>query len=279
MIVKDLSGIYESNGRRGGYTEAYSATIRSKYFYAMVIYLSYAAAMVINNNVGSVDRENEVYVIFAVVHVIDAFLFLQAWEDKTYADIETWPEYSNIAGSLLYLWSSAYYSTLYVMSDNGNISVTDNYFICRKIELVASTLELFATAGWIYVWYKGLIEQFGYDLRSVPGRGFTIYDPDLHANWTLIAGALSYFVYNIDLSRNPRRYDSSTIYEIADIFYLVNAIAYMVATLRDLGWFWMAPSFCTSFEATSDEKLPLSPQCPDYDYQRAGDILGDLPIL
>ena len=259
---------------KGGYREAYNATIRSKYFYAMLIYLAYAAAMVMNNDIGSQDRENKVYVIFAVVHVIDAYLFLRAWEDKTYVDVETWPEYLNIAGSGLYLWSSTLYDTLYVISDNGNIALSGNYYACRQIELIASTLEVFAAAGWIYVWYKGLTEQCGTDLRSIPGRGFTIYDPDLHANWTLIAGALSYFVYNIDLSRNPRRYDTSNIYEIADILYFLNAIAYMAATLRDLGWFWMAPYLCTSFEVTSEEKWPLSPQCLVSDNVNIDDIIG-----
>ena len=44
---------HNSAKMKGGYREAYNATIRSKYFYAMLIYLAYAAAMVMNNDIGS----------------------------------------------------------------------------------------------------------------------------------------------------------------------------------------------------------------------------------
>jgi hypothetical protein len=242
----------------GEYRKALTETLQSRYFYAMLIYLIYAAAMVTNNYIGSEDRENKVYVVFAVIHVIDAFLFLWSWEDKTFTDVETWPEYLNIFGAGLYLWSSTYYDALYVISSNGAVAPSLKFYTCRQIELAASTLEVFAAVGWIYVWHKGLIEQFGSDLKSVPGRGFTLYDPDLHANGTLIAGALLYLIYNIDLSRNPRRYDTSTIYTLADLLYFFNSIAYMLATLRDLGWFWRSPTICTSLATKSEEEWPLS---------------------
>ena len=263
--VEDQSSL----SREGGlFAKAFHGTIRSKYFYAMFIYLIYATAMVTNNYLGDEDHENRVYVLFGIVHVIDAFLFLISWDEKGFSDIETWPEYLNIAGSFLYLWSSTTYGSLYDISTEGRVSLSANFYRCRQLELAASILEVFATVGWIYIWHKGLIERFGKDFKSVPGRGFTFFDPDLHANWTLVAGAVLYLIYNIDLTRDPRRYDTSTVYALADIFYFLNAVAYMISTLRDLGWFWMAPSLCVSSEEREgcEEKTPLSPS--EYRFQK-----------
>lgn len=262
MMKRNVIQLIDSPHTGTEFRDAYNATIRSKYFYAMLLYLAYAAAMVCNNYFGSNDSENRVYVIFAVVHVVDAYLFLFSWEDKRYYDYETWPEYLNIVGSFLYLWSSTFYNSIYVMSIDGAVLLSHKFYICRQIELVASALELVATILWIYVWHKGLEDRVGTDfLKSVPGRGLTIYDPDLHASWTLVAGASLYLIYNIDLSRHPRRYDTSQIYALGDTFYLLNAVAYMVATLRDLGWFWMFPRHCAPFDNLSEEEnLLLSPQ-------------------
>lgn len=262
MIDRKGSQLNESRISSTQFRDALQLTITSKYFYAMLIYLAYAAAMVINNNFGSNDSENKVYVIFAILHVVDAYLFLFSWEDKCYTDYETWPEYLNIIGSFLYLWSSTFYTTIQIISSDGSVSLSDSFYLCRQIELAASALEVLATALWIYVWYVGLIDRFGSDFsRHIPGRGLTIYDPDLHASWTLVTGALLYLVYNIDLSRHPRRYDTSQIYVLGDIFYLLNAIAYMIGTLRDLGWFWMIPSHCKPIdEFSGEESTPLSPQ-------------------
>jgi hypothetical protein len=233
--------------------KACSSTFRSTYFYAMLVYLSYTVAMVVNNHLVSTDKRNRVYVIFAMVHVIDAFMFLYSWDDKTYIDVETWPEYLNIIGSILYLWSSTIYDTLFDTSPNGSETPSPNFYICRQTELIASTLEVFATLGWIYITYKNLLERFGDSLFITPGRGLTIYDPDLHACWTLLVASLLYLWYNIDISRNSRRYDTSEVYVIADIFYLINSIFYMLSTLRDLGWFWYFPSLCTSLDEEVQE--------------------------
>jgi hypothetical protein len=243
-LNKDLQGKESKTQLR----KACSTTFQSTYFYAMLVYFSYTTAMVVNNHKVSEDKANRVYVIFAMVHVIDAFMFLYSWDDKNYTDIETWPEYLNIAGSILYLWSSTYYDSLLDMSSNGSAAPSQNFYICRKIELIASTLEVFASLGWIYITYKGLFERFGNSLLTIPGRGATIYDPDLHACWTLLVASLLYLWYNIDVSRNSRRYDTSDMYVIADIFYFVNSIFYMISTLRDFGWFWYLPSLCTSLD-------------------------------
>lgn len=66
-------------------------------------------------------------------------------------------------------------------------------------------------------------------------------------------------MYNIDVSRNPRRYLTGDLYAIADLVYLVNAVFYMVATLRDDGWFFFMPKVCVSLHEDNDEKRPLSP--------------------
>jgi hypothetical protein len=242
--------------------KAIQETLRSRYFYAMLIYLIYAIAMVVNNHVGSVDEANSIYFYFAIVHVVDAFLFLWALDDTSYTNVETWPEYLNIAGSILYLWSSTTYDDVNDVSNYNGVLISDVYYRCRLLELIASILEVFAAIGWILVWYKNLIERFGSNLNSTPNRGLSFFDPDLHACWTILVGALLYLFYNIDLSRDPRKFDESNIYAIGDIFYLVNSIAYMVATLRDFGWFWFAPTLCTALYEDNEELTPLSPKIP-----------------
>lgn len=75
------------------FKSAFDRTICSQYFYSMLVYLIYCLAMVLNNNLGETKRENKIYIVFAVIHLVDAFLFLVAWEDKSFLDYETWPEY------------------------------------------------------------------------------------------------------------------------------------------------------------------------------------------
>lgn len=236
-------------------------TIHSKYFYAMLVYLVNATAMVANDGVGGVSAKNAVYFVFAIIHLVNAIQFAWSWDTKRWWEFELIPEYLNMIESALYIWSSSLYGHLYITDDDNSWYSTD-FFICRKLELIASVVEILASVGWIVVWYRMFIETVSPSLTAVPGRGLSVYDPDFHANWTLLLGAMLYFIYNWRVYRNPQDYETDFLYEVADIVYVINAIFYMVATLRDLGWSYGALcgvqlQLVVRTDVASDEKLPL----------------------
>jgi hypothetical protein len=171
------------------------------------------------------------------------------------------PEYLNIIEASLYIWSSSLYGHLYI-TDDDNSWYSADFFLCRELELIASVVEILASVGWVMVWYRMFVETVNPSLTAVPGRGLSVYDPDFHANWTLLLGAVLYFIYNLRIYGNPKDYETDYLYEVADIVYVINAIFYMVATLRDLGWSYGACcgvqlQLVMRADSVPDEKLPL----------------------
>jgi hypothetical protein len=213
--------------------------------------------MLLNNYFGaSADFQNEIYFEFAIVHFVNAFMFAWAWDEKSWTDFEMYPEYLNIIGASLYLWSSTLYGSIRYTNDDAS-AFTDEYYVCRYIELAAAIVELFAAFGWVFVWYVGYMEKYGSRPFPTPGRGFTLDDPDFHANWTLLCGAILYLVYNIQVLRSPELYSSDELYQSGDIVYFINSIFYMIAALRDYGWCWFMPTFGRCEEGEIVEVTPL----------------------
>ena len=101
-------------------------------------------------------------------------------DTKRWWDFELVPEYLNIIESAFYIWSSSLYGHLYI-TDDDNSGYTEDFFFCRKLEIVASAVEIFASIGWIIVWYRMFQENVSPSLTAVPGRGLSIYDPDFQA--------------------------------------------------------------------------------------------------
>jgi len=139
------------------------------------------------------------------------------------------PEYLNIIGASLYLWSASLY----------NDTITDwtyegaSTLKVHKIELASSLIEVFAAFGWAIVW------AFTYLPRK--GRGWTLDDPDFYGNFFIVAPSIMYFVYNIQNLINPSSYNTNTLYKQADWLYFVGALFYMCSALRDDGWFESFP--------------------------------------
>ncbi|CAM9451535.1 unnamed protein product, partial [Phaeothamnion confervicola] len=70
----------------------------------------------------------------------------------------------------------------------------------------------------------------------VPGRGWTLDDPDMWAAPTIVLAGAMYVVYNVQIALFPSSYGSDQLYFYADIVYLVNAWLYLFAAMRDVGW-------------------------------------------
>jgi hypothetical protein len=70
----DLTGI-DDPVTLSPFEKATTNTVHSKYFYAMLVYLINAIAMLANDGVGGVDAKNEVYFVFAIIHLVNAIQF------------------------------------------------------------------------------------------------------------------------------------------------------------------------------------------------------------
>lgn len=105
---------------------------------------------------------NALYFQFAVVHCFNACMYAYAWNDKSWTSFYMYPEYLNIIGSGLYLWSSTMYNEWYE-SDDYYADYSTDFALCRKAELAAAIVEWFAAIGWNYVWYA----QFEIDRGTI----------------------------------------------------------------------------------------------------------------
>lgn len=104
----------------------------------------------------------------------------------------------------------------------------------QNAEFAAAWVELFAAIGWNLQWIL--------TYRRVPGRGWTLDDPDVTANVTIFVPSVMYVVYYWQIVADRSTYGVNQLYLLADDIYLFNACAYVVASLRDAGWFWWAPT-------------------------------------
>lgn len=93
-----------------------------------------------------------------------------------------YPEYMNVLGAALYLWSAALYPTESGPTDATTLKV-------HRIETAAASVELLACVGWLITWHLTYLR--------VPGRGYTLDDPDVWALITIFGGSTTYMLYNI----------------------------------------------------------------------------------
>ena len=254
--------LFASNNVESAFERAFRSTIRSRYFYAMLVYFVTSMALFANDFVGGVNEKNKVYFTFAVIHTINAVQFAWSWDEKGYFDFEMFPEYINIIEGMLYVFSSSLYGRLYA-SDDAFAAYTEDFYVCRRLEMIASVLEVAASIGWVIVWYRMYVEKVSTSLTAIPGRGLSIFDPDFHANWSLVLAAAMYVVYNVNVSRQPSDYEVDRLYLFADGVYAFNSICYMLSTLRDYGWGYVLlgyDSIDAEYHAVAmEEKIPLSP--------------------
>ena len=90
---------------------AANKTCTSRYAAACAIYFVYSVAMVIISSPTIAEEDKDkLYFQFAVIHAINAFMFIWSWEDRSYFDKVMIPEYLNVLGAGLYLWSRYYFN-------------------------------------------------------------------------------------------------------------------------------------------------------------------------
>ena len=212
--------------------------ITSRYLYASIVYIVYSVAMVCNNYYGDTTQQNYVYYIFAWVHLINAAMYVYSWDSKGWLDYELFPDYLNCVGAALYLYSATLYDYIYTSNDDA-AGYSDSFYNCRHVELAAAVVEMFASIGWVLVWYYNFVEKNGPLVKSTTStQGLTPLDPDMHANWSIILGAVFYLAYNIQVSTVVEDFEGNDLYVIGDMFYLINAAFYFFAAMRDYGFFW-----------------------------------------
>lgn len=215
----------------------------SRYLFACAVYLVYSVAMVLipDPSISPSDKDR-LYFLFGIIHLVNSFMFIWTWEDKSFFDKVMIPEYFNVAGALLYLWSSTLYGHDYV-SDDDDAGYSSSFYFERKLEFTASIIEIFAAFGWIYSWHVEYLELIARVPGPIPGRGWTFDDPDLTANITIAIAAIIYFVYNLQLMLQYNLYETNKLYQLGDKVYLINAVIYCIAALRDCSWFWFLPRY------------------------------------
>jgi hypothetical protein len=107
MILLSRIGLRDDcmAGIGGGLCRAIEQSSQSRYLACTIVYLVYAAAMVLVPDYFAInlDMLNRVYIVFGVLHLINAGMYVWSWEDRAWADPVLLPEYLNVIGALLYL--------------------------------------------------------------------------------------------------------------------------------------------------------------------------------
>ena len=143
------------------------------------------------------------YIALAALHLVNAVQYLWLWR-PWFADNarkHSWfflfcvlaPELLNLLEAGLYLHTSLHYQA--VQQTPRCVEGPDNpgWFACPELlrlheqELYASLIELVASFLWFWSW-TATAEH------DLPGRGFTLWDLDLHSSYLLIVGSTIYTV-------------------------------------------------------------------------------------
>ena len=189
------------------------------------------------------------YVALAALHLVNAFQYLWLWRpwfrdnaarhSAFFLACVLAPELLNITEASLYLHTALQYEG--VQRTPRCVAGPDNpaWFACPELlqlhqqELFASLIELVASFLWFWSWASTAEHE-------LPGRGYSLWDLDLHSSYLLIVGSLIYTVYNYQITFQPQSYGSNAVYKAADVIYFVGAALYMFASLRDCDcWFWL----------------------------------------
>lgn len=192
------------------------------------------------------ETNDKLYYFFGMVHFLNAWMYWYAWKDIRWWDPIVYPEYLNVVGAALYLWSSS----LYRRESGPHDPATSHIHV---IETCAAIVELLACVGWAITWHL--------TYERVPGRGYTLDDPDVWALLTIFAAAITYVEYNLQILAHPDRYGDNEVYFWGDVSYAMNGVLYLLAGLRDDGWFWWMPlmgSLYSSLAPSSSSSLSMS---------------------
>jgi len=220
------------------------SSLQNRYFWANLVYLFYCTCMLCVDFVDYGKETNDkVYYFFGMVHFLNAWMYWYAWKDVRWRDPILYPEYLNVVGAALYLWSSS----LYRRESGPHDAATSHIHV---IETCAAIVELLACVGWAFTWHL--------TYERVPGRGYTLDDPDVWALLTIFAAAITYVVYNLQILAHPDWYSDNEVYFLGDISYAMNGVLYLLAGLRDDGWFWWMPLMGNFYTFAPSSSSPSS---------------------
>jgi len=239
-----------------GFGNALQRTWRSPYIYANIVYIAYAALILTVDAHPDLDisTTNDLFMAAAVVHLVNACMYIWVWLDAGYSlrNPLLIADYLNILEAILYLITACMYryeknsedespyasssssSSDYSFSESFGDPADPVLDAVHCIELVAAIVQLFAACGWVTQWYL--------TYQRVTGRGYTLDDPDIWANFTIIIPSIIYVVYNIQILVDKSQYHTNFSYVTADKIYMCNAVFYFMGGLRDVGWFWFMPT-------------------------------------
>jgi len=201
---------------------------------------------------------NAMYIGANIIHLTNALMYMWAWYHEGFRGkmflILLIPECFNVCEASLYISSSSYYN-----SENYNTTTIEYYpgynasylgsndsgiYLAyppdpittdvQNIEMTASLVAMVAAFGWSFTWYL--------TYRRIPGRGWTLDDPDVWALFTLIAGDAMYIVYNSEIIYDRSTYGANFLYVAADWVFVVNSWLYVICALRDADWFFLLPT-------------------------------------
>lgn len=87
-------------------SKAFKLSLRNKYLLANVVYFFYAFGMIaIDYGNLEIQLINKLYYFFGYIHLINACMYIWSWEDRYWTDVVMIPEYLNVCGAILYLYS------------------------------------------------------------------------------------------------------------------------------------------------------------------------------
>jgi hypothetical protein len=195
----------------------------------------------------AIENTNNLFIAAAVIHLVNAFMYIWSWLPfgYTFFSVVMIPEYLNILGASLYLYTANQYG------ETDGTYTDDITFRVHHIETAAASIELVAAFGWATTWY------LTFPRRTV-GRGWTLDDPDSWSNIFIVVPSIYYIAYNIQILMDPADYCCNDVYKTGDNLYLAGAVFYVVAALRDDGLFRCLPAggVCSY---GCDARTPLDP--------------------
>jgi hypothetical protein len=203
----------------------------------------------------------DAYKAAAFIHLFNAFQYIFVWFSGGYGllSIVQIPEFLNVIGASVYVYTSFQYEKL--------IDATDPLTIqTHKLETFASAVELCAAFGWIITWWLTYP-------RGVVGRGWTLDDFDLWGNVFIFVPSVIYLVYNVAVLKDPPQYYTNFLYTDGNILFAVGSVVYLLSSLRDDGWLDWLPTggACVNgIDATNPIDLAIPFETSPYDDIESG---------
>lgn len=190
----------------------------------------------------------------AIIHVINAFMYAWSWLPLGY----TWfsyiqiPEYMNVIGAALYLRSALLYP------DQDGTYLDEVTSMIHRTETASASIELCAAVGWCITWWLTFP-------RKTKGRGWTLDDPDVWGLIFIVVPSMYYVAYNAQVLADPVSYCCNQLYITGNNLYAAGSIFYLIAALRDDGWFYALPAGGQCYKGC-DSLTPLDPYGNNNEY-------------